>query len=220
MGIVVGVVILVLILQVMLVWFCCRRQLRALIASKRQVRQQQKKAGDVDLLTQSTPAVEEWSSHRSTASLDESVSPFWDGNAVDVRSPTPGEGSLLAPGGIVSSASSPISLEAPRLPRLRLGSDSSDFELLRRDSQPSPAGSYTGHVSGYASPVSEGTSGPSRPKGSLQPANPDPGVEPDNRIPPQHAPRGGFRRHEDAGRLDVEDLPPLYDSGWRGGEQQ
>ncbi|WVQ81260.1 hypothetical protein IAT38_003383 [Cryptococcus sp. DSM 104549] len=47
------------------------------------------------------------------------------------------------------------------------------------------------------------------------------------RLPPQEAPAGGFRRHEDAGRVDgegegasVEDLPPMYRPEWETDSQR
>lgn len=50
-GIVVAVVIAVLALQAALLWFCCRRQLLALVSHRKQLRERELKVGDVDLLS-------------------------------------------------------------------------------------------------------------------------------------------------------------------------
>jgi hypothetical protein len=278
-GTVVGVIIAALIAQAVLVWFCCRRQLAALLASRRQSRIRQTKGGDLDLLSTGRRSVvldddADWALDGTGAArradrgrdgeyvnVDSSVSPFWDGAAIGSRSgaSTPRYDGEPSPNGY----------DRPPLPRLQtaLSSGSIEHPLSGRYDYDSTT-TMTDSPTGPLAPARTSTPSSSRPLGSLtkaqlaaalSPTNPDSPHDSDptdplspdynsnlhsqlsyanvdaplqprtrqrdqygERQPPQSAPRGGFRRHQDAGPIprvtrpadDVEDLPPLYEPDW------
>ncbi|WRT69025.1 uncharacterized protein IL334_006007 [Kwoniella shivajii] len=126
---------------------------------------------------------------------------------------------------------------------LSIGQSLNDMDLT-----PSPSLSNNGYSSSsplfpshhYPSTTSRSNNGNSngtmtkaQMAASLSASNPDPTYSQfgDTRLPPQDAPSGGFRRHEDAGPMqrsneeeeppaEVEDLPPLYKPEWETDSQR
>ncbi|KAK4684281.1 hypothetical protein P7C73_g5909, partial [Tremellales sp. Uapishka_1] len=212
-GIVVGVVILVLILQAFILWFCCRRQIAALIATRKENKARggrATQAGAVDLAEHDGVSLAPgWISRegsvrdpqRISFGAESSISPFWD------------------PAPPFSREHSDSSTSSPRISQV--GSES-------RLSLATPLDAF---ASAPPTPTS------SRPLGSMSksqlvasmsgPGSSASGSEAyHSRLPPMEAPSGGFRRHQDAGPLEarpregdereveVEELPPLYSDDW------
>ncbi|OXG22911.1 hypothetical protein C367_03838 [Cryptococcus neoformans Ze90-1] len=285
-GIVVSAVLAVAVLQIALVWFCCRRQIKALIYHRREMRGQEvKPGGDVDLglasrnsyssvrLSDQTPVTGDYyaaeaarSSHYSNAAHSgvprsgsgddfdaaSSISPFWDGAA-----PVPPRSNSIA--SMVASSRPPTigalgfdsdtdSLVPPRPLTLhdRGRNDSLSNssilipETIGEGGYPSPAISHTTLSPLVPGSPNLGATGSNSNRNmtkaqmatSLNAHNPDEsapaGEDFGARLPPQNAPTGGFRRHEDAGRIDapppneesVEDLPPMYMPEWENDSQR
>lgn len=286
-GIVVSAVLAVAVLQIALVWFCCRRQIKALIYHRREMRGQEvKPGGDVDLglasrnsyssvmgsdqrpMTGDYATEAARSSRYSNAAHSgvprsgsgddfdavSSISPFWDGAAA-------------VPPRSNSIASMVASSRPPTIGALGFDSDADSLvppraltlhDRGRNDSLSSSSifiPETIGEGGGYPSPaISHTTLSPLVPGSpnlgatgsnttnrnmtkaqmatSLNAHNPDEsastGDDFGTRLPPQHAPTGGFRRHEDAGRIDapppdeesVEDLPPMYMPEWENDSQR
>lgn len=226
-GIVVAAVVSVLALQIALMYFCFRRQLAALISHRRDLRERKIKSGDVDLISTTNGRSRSDTSlvgsgrpgdstarHSTVRSLvgtyeaESEVSPFWDDGPPATGSPSrPHSGTFDTP-------PSETELEPP--PRLHLRNQS-----ISSTPSDSPSLSASG-FSPSAPLVGVPTASSSRPVVSLSKAQmaaliPDasPSSPRRSRGPPQDAPPGGFRRHQDAGRLDdVEELPPLYRPEW------
>ncbi|KAK8843337.1 hypothetical protein IAR55_006992 [Kwoniella newhampshirensis] len=252
-GIVVSAVLTVVALQVALLWFCCRRQIRSLIYHRREMRGQEvKPGGEVDLglasrhsTTLDDPYATLSPSHRSTGysiaqsrsagdDLDAAsdISPFWDGAAM--RTSASISGLRTAPTlPTIRTEDSSWDLEPPRAPHTgghgRNDSYSSMGLSISETFEGSPSSpslsndSPTSPLVGYRPPPASTSSRQNLTKAqmaaSLSTQNPDPSPSgpPGEgqfgaRLPPQEAPSGGFRRHEDAG--PVEDLPPMYRPEW------
>ncbi|OCF41917.1 hypothetical protein I317_04219 [Kwoniella heveanensis CBS 569] len=285
-GIVVSAVIVVLSLQFALFWFCCRRQVKALIYHRREMRGAEVKPGgevDLGLATRHSgydeeddpyadlaPAARQHSRYSASRSGDDqldaasSVSPFFDNSAAAMKATSGNRPPTL---GTLDSE-----FDLPRLPgsaghgrhdsfALSIGQSLNDIDLT-----PSPSLSTAGGFSptsplvprlpnaATSLPSPGGPSGATntgRPPhmtkaqmaAALSASNPDPpaagggrggrttGEEFGARSPPQEAPTGGFRRHEDAGPVqrpgtgaaqngeDVEDLPPMYRPEWETNSQ-
>lgn len=286
-GIVVSAVLAAAVLQIALIWFCCRRQIKALIYHRREMRGQEvKPGGDVDLGLASRnsyssvrdpdqrpmagiyAAEAARSSRYSNAAHSgvplsgsgddfdaaSSISPFWDGAAaVPPRSNS--IASMIASNrpptiGALGFDSDTDSLVPPRALSLhdRGRNDSlSSYsiivpETIGEGGYPSPAISNTTLsplVPGSPNLAATGSNSnrnmtKAQMAASLNAHNPDElaptGDDFEGRLPPQHAPTGGFRRHEDAGRIDapppneneesVEDLPPMYMPEWENDSQR
>ena len=139
---------------------------------------------------------------------DSAVSPFWDDAA-------PTQNTLS---GLIDSPSSENELE-PTI-RTQLPSESARNSPPMSPSLSSPAFSPTQSSVAVSTAPSSSSS---RALGTLNKAQKAAASygssssirRPTTRVPSQAGPRGGFRRHEDAGRLDdVEELPPLYRPEW------
>lgn len=286
-GIVVSAVLAAAVLQIALIWFCCRRQIKALIYHRREMRGQEvKPGGDVDLglasrnsyssvrdpdqrtmtgiyATEATRSSRYSNAARSGVPLSgsgddfdaaSSISPFWDGAAaVPPRSNS--NASMAASNrpptiGALGFDSDTDSLVPPRALSLhdRRRNDSlSSYsiivpETIGEGDYPSPAISNTTLsplVPGSPNLAATGSNSnrnmtKAQMAASLNAHNPDEsaptGDDFEGRLPPQHAPTGGFRRHEDAGRIDapppneneesVEDLPPMYMPEWENDSQR
>lgn len=295
-GIAMSAVVVVLALQAALLWFCCRRQLMALISHRRQMKEErQVKPGSVDLLadpeheggdhptslheaqrrnslanrlslTSRSRGGETLANRSSTDdTLDmQSISPFWDTQSPVTRNSGLGNGPFESPPEDADLALPPV---APfgRLGRghsrdssLGTYSISSNQPLtLSTDVSPFPSMNFSPVSPDLATLQVNNTSHPRLPGVGNQPqtkaqmaaalstANPDrvpsPGTSQARnnqaagfgpRLPRHEAPSGGFRRHEDAGRIplddedeedsshdrepppEVEELPPLYKPEW------
>jgi hypothetical protein len=233
-GIVAGVVVAVLIAQAALIWFCCRRQLLALVSHRRQMRGREvKRGGDVDLVSQlgdsndlilddtsrnnSEQAYTDLRTARTRSSADgyaqSSISPFWDNNRV-------------------SQSHSNYNLDLDLGPPIRQHNRNSSFgstpENQESPSLHSPSSPLVPPTSASGSRLGNGSlSSMSKAQlaSSFAPTNPDRREGEDDRLghdlrlPPISAPSGGFVREEDAGRVggeeDTEHLPPLYDPQWQ-----
>ncbi|WVQ93245.1 hypothetical protein IAU59_000310 [Kwoniella sp. CBS 9459] len=284
-GIVVSAVIVVLSLQFALFWFCCRRQVKALIYHRREMRGAEVKPGgavDLGLATRHSgydeeedpyadlaPAARQRSRYSAGRSGDDqldaasSVSPFFD-NSTAMKATSNARPPTL---GTLDS-----DLDLPRIAgtsghgrhdsfALSIGQSLNDIDLT-----PSPSLSTAGGFSPTSplvprlpSAATTALPSPSGPSGAgrqphmtkaqmaaaLSASNPDPplggrghhnrpgaragedGEEFGARSPPQEAPSGGFRRHEDAGPIqrpagqdvEVEDLPPMYRPEWETSSQ-
>ena len=227
-GTVVASVLVVFALQIVLLYFCCRRQLAALLSHRRQMREGKVKVGDVDLIStarrdpRSDTPVEDGdrlgdmsARYGTVRSFEDSyegestISPFRDDAADSPRSPPP---SRFGP---FDTPPSESELDPPIRPTLRPNSVSSTPEVspsLSADAV-SPSAPFGGGPSASSSRTFASLT-----KAQMAATNPDPSPSrrtPPARFPPLTAPLSGFRRHEDAGRLnEVEDLPPLYRPEW------
>jgi hypothetical protein len=210
-GIVIGALAGFAILQAIIIWFCCRRH----ISDMRKQRQQQRMrlaTGGVDLYegSFSSDAEHTMSMNNRRVSLHDidgagTIDPFLGGSDPRSSAYTDGDLSLYAPGAHMSGTGtgSPRSSHHPSAP----WNDSS-----------APSSPVTG-PSGYASRI------PTKLQLAMQ--NPDNAMFEDEQ-PRTEAPVGGFRRHEDAGRLgdaptpegDVEELPPNYNPAWETDSQK
>ncbi|GFZ47415.1 hypothetical protein JCM24511_05158 [Saitozyma sp. JCM 24511] len=174
-----------------------------------------------------------------------SISPFWDGARVPPEShltSTSDGGTLLPP---LSSLGSPFGSDTDLLPpsRPHIRTDSLSSTSSRPVSMHELA--YLSPTSPSSASALTSTSRSRPPQvtkaqmaAALAAANPDepsptPGYGPSrdhrgeelqgygSRQPPMDAPTGGFRLHEDAGRVDdVEDLPPMYRPEWETGSER
>jgi hypothetical protein len=224
-GIVAGVVVVVLILQAILIWFCCRRQLLALVSHRKQMRGREvKRGGDVDLVSQlgdpnDVILDETRSGARHTHSgsnytalntattressgggyAQSSISPFWDGNRVSQ-----------------SQYTLDVDLGPPLVPHTRNNSLGSTPELPDTGSMHSPSSPLVGpgyfpHSASGSRPInSNSLSSMSKAQlaSSFAPTNPDRddhrldnNLGSEGRLPPLAAPSGGFVREQDAGSL-------------------
>ncbi|WWD21140.1 hypothetical protein CI109_105621 [Kwoniella shandongensis] len=255
-GIVVSAVVTVVALQMVLFWFCCRRQVKSLIYHRREMRGQEvKPGGEVDLGLASrhsttlddpyaslSPSGRPYSIARTRSVGDEldaasDISPFWDGAAMRTSGSISGLPTLPT----IRTEDSSWDLEPPRAPHSQthgrhdsyasMGNSIAETYAEGSPSSPSPSTfSPTSPLVGYRPPPSSSTRSTltkAQMAAALSAHNPDPspsGSQFGERLPPQEAPSGGFRRHEDAGRLgdepqereeqSVEDLPPLYKPEW------
>jgi hypothetical protein len=174
-----------------------------------------------------------------------SISPFWDGAMVPPESTatfTSDGGTLLPP---LSSLGSPFGSDTdllpPSRPHIRADSLSSTssrpvsmYELAYLSpTSPSSASALTSTSRSRPPPPQVTKAQMAAALAAANPDEPEPsprsgfGPSRDNRggegelqgygsrQPPMDAPSGGFRLHEDAGRVDdVEDLPPMYRPEW------
>lgn len=196
-GIVVGVILAVLILQAILVWFCCRRQIRNLLAN-RKARKNRNSTGGVDLYERRTsePMV-----RRDEA---DTISPFMGGSA---------------------AWESQHSLQHSLNSHSANGGNGMGSGTYSAGHSPHTSHYYPPPSSSGASTFGVGT-GSSRLPSKLQMAMQNPDNEfVESEGPPATAPAGGYRRHEDAGPIlpppqaeaaqpPVEDLPPTYNPQW------
>lgn len=210
-GIVVAVVVVVLIFQVVFLWFCCRRQIRAFLANRKQEKERERNP-EVDLFeTGGTNMTSLSGRNTRTVGGPITVNPFDDPSATTI-SPFTGGSECPSPISPVGSTSrSPFSPVHPTQHSYFLTSQgsSSGGSRVEEDSE--------------RSVVASAGEEPVRPtlKAQLTATNPDDGSLAPlyvDGLPPPVAPRGGFRRHQDAGRInvepEVEDLPPNYDPEW------
>jgi len=225
-GIVIGAIAGFLLLQALIIWFCCRRQIREYREQRRQKRLRMGSGGDVDLYEG------DFGGHNQLPGGGMSMV---NGRRVS-RSDHDGAGTIspylltASPGEARSSMHTldthdlyaphaPFSAQGPNSPRTSNSSaPSSPFNpsvpLTNNDSAPPSPVALTNQNTGTTSTVPRLPS-----KLQLAMANPDNAMFEDAQ--PRHtAPAGGFRRHEDAGRLpgheepDVEELPPNYNPDW------
>ncbi|ORY24772.1 hypothetical protein BCR39DRAFT_581463 [Naematelia encephala] len=264
-GIAIAAVVVVIVTQALIFWFCCRRQVKALLSHRREMREHGVKAGDVDLLeapnprhqhmdspdsgsfAETTPITDNtdrrYSGTRSSGyGVESSISPFWDpSSTTDLR------------------YSSYSDLGPPQLPHIRTDSFGSLQSISPGLSDTSPSlasNSFTAPLVSERQPQprpqtqsqtqtqssgSRSSSTKAQLVAALSTRNPDNNsttttttpsttISPNptsfgSRVPPQEAPAGGFRYHDDAGRIDipqsmsergeeVEDLPPMYRPEW------
>jgi hypothetical protein len=237
--------VVVLILQAILIWFCCRRQLLALVSHRKQMRGREiKRGGDVDLVSQlgdpnDVILDETRSGARHTHSgsnytalntattressgggyAQSSISPFWDGNRLSQ-----------------SQYTLDVDLGPPLVPHTRNNSLGSTPELPDTGSMHSPSSPLVGpgyfpHSASGSRPINNNSlSSMSKAQlaSSFAPTNPDRddhrldnNLGSEGRLPPLAAPSGGFVREQDAGSLgggreeETEHLPPMYDPQWQ-----
>ncbi|BEJ15085.1 hypothetical protein CspHIS471_0408520 [Cutaneotrichosporon sp. HIS471] len=217
-GIVVGGVGALVILQALIIWFCCKRQVGALLANRKKKKDARRMSGAVDLYEPGTGrdgllapgSMRDNRIHASYGYTDDDL------------------GSTISPfmGGTTDSGSS------PRL-SMTSGTTGTNWAAM-------PAGADRGSGHGpSAYPTYPPTSGDSRNtsnstgqsstsrmpmKMQLALSNPDNRVFEDGQ-PSLNTPLAGFRRHEDAGSLtqrdsvadQPEDLPPTYNPQWGAG---
>jgi hypothetical protein len=223
-GIVAGVVLALLIAQAALIWFCCRRQLLALVSHRRQMKGREvKRGGDVDLASQMgdpndvilddthTARYEDATIGTARSSMggggdrggyaQSSISPFWDGNRVST-----------------SQYTLDLDMGPPLRPHTHTRDNSygSTPDGLDSASIHSPSSPLVGHPSFPASTSSSrhnsslGNLSKAQLASSFAPSNPDylghgqgqgQGSGLDERQPPMTAPSGGFVREQDAGRI-------------------
>jgi len=231
-GIAAGVVVIVLILQAILIWFCCRRQLLALVSHRRQMRGREvKRGGDVDLVSQlgdpndvilddtgnPRPNDERRYTDLHTArtrnSTDgyaqSSISPFWDGNRVSQSQYTLD----LDLGPPLRQHTRDNSLAST--PEHQEGSSihSPSSPLVGNPYFPAPASSTSGSGTRLNSTLSSMSK--AQLASSFAPTNPDRRDDDNHRLgddlghegrgPPLAAPSGGFVRERDAGRVGGEE---------------
>ncbi|KAL7421420.1 hypothetical protein Q5752_004306 [Cryptotrichosporon argae] len=249
-GVVVGVVVVVVALQAALIWFCCRRQVATFLADRRRRRSRDAdsaldKRNELDLVSSRgtgagagggravyalAPSTSRASlSHSITSAPEESstISPFLDPETMrrnsDFGSPLMGPGhwdgygsgqdTLPTPGGNTPTPAPGPSRPPPANPSKRalLAANPDDGVL------PYFAGDHA--TSTWSSSASD-----PHLRGAAPATHAD-DADLGTRLPPLEAPRGGFRRHEDAGPVarprapadaepEVEDLPPNYDPEW------
>lgn len=228
-GIVVAVVVVVLILQAILLWFCCRRQLSTFLDNRRQQRERRRNP-DVDLFETNGTNMTSLSSRtgrHSQAAGPGATNPFDDQTATVSPfvggSECPSPISPISPGGLNSSSGllhsssglhSPGGL-SPVGPFSPVNPTNHSYFLTTQ-------GSNSGSADSERSiGASAGASIRAPSKAQLAATNPDDGMLSPlyADLPPPSAPRGGFRRHQDAGRVnvpepEVEDLPPNYNPEW------
>lgn len=240
-GIVVGVICAVLILQALILWFCCRRQLTTFLANRKQ-KKARRSSGGIDLyeghpgndgLLGSGQSMRN-QPHRVTSrgyhddELGTTISPFMGGTTIGSR------GSSNFDAGRQSSHmdSSEAYGDSPRISLASgnaLGngwSPNPGSELSHPPSSyppPPPGGQHVTNSSGSSSQAPRLPS-----KLQLAMANPDNHAMFADGQPSPNTPQGGFRRHEDAGPLgpttnrgeEVEDLPPTYNPQWETNSQR
>lgn len=209
-GIVVAVVVVVLIIQAILLWFCCRRQLSTYLENRKQQRERRRNP-HVDLFEANGTNMTSLGRHTRLPGSGGSnpfddqvatVSPFVGGS--DCPSP-------ISPVGTSSHNHSHLTPVSPVHPTYQ------SYFLTSAGSSSSVADESERSIVASAGGESS-TRAPS--KAQMAATNPDDGMLSPlyADLPPPSAPRGGFRRHQDAGRVnvqpEVEDLPPNYDSEW------
>jgi hypothetical protein len=262
-GIAVGAIVVVLILQGAVFYFCCRRQFAALLSHKRQMKERQVKPGNVDLIsTHHNQTLDEsmlspdelgGTGHRGTtlttsrtrqSGLDyeedgydmQSVSPFWDNNAIPSPTTThnnniyrgpfdtpPSEVELEPPLARWDDTIRDISSSSPNngnSPSPSLGAFDSSDPLLSRHSPNLPGASTSTSIS--SAKAAEVAAVAEQRRAATRERRVD-------EFGGRDRPSGGFRRHEDAGRVElppgaaqgeVEDLPPLYQPEWEEDSQR
>ncbi|WWC64045.1 uncharacterized protein I303_106651 [Kwoniella dejecticola CBS 10117] len=245
-GIIVSAVLVVIALQAALLWFCCRRQIRSLIYHRREMKSQEvKPGGEVDLALADHHSADgyqddnadpyaslgavpsRYSMARSKDDVSSTVSPYWDNTALpsantnNGRAPTldldfgsNGTGQGSSSHGRHDSFALSVGQSIPEhltpSPSLSTGGE---FGFAHSPSSPLVPNQYPSSSSSTRLTKAQMAA-------SLSASNPDPsnqfGVGAS--LPPQEAPSGGFRRHEDAGA--VEDLPPMYKPEWETDSQR
>ncbi|WWC73113.1 uncharacterized protein I206_107078 [Kwoniella pini CBS 10737] len=258
-GIIVSAVLVVIALQAALLWFCCRRQIRSLIYHRREMKSQEvKPGGEVDLALADHRSIDEYqddntdpyaalgartsrySMARSKDDVATTVSPYWDSTALpassNARAPAldldfgsngtgQGSSSHERHDSFALSIGQSIPEHLTPSPSLSAGGD---FGFAHSPSSPLVPNQYPSSSSASAS--GRGMT-KAQMAASLSASNPDTTSQfgAGNRLPPQEAPSGGFRRHEDAGPLtrpsppeepQVEDLPPMYKPEWETDSQR
>lgn len=238
-GIVVGVIGGVLILQALIVWFCCRRQLNTFLENRKK-KNAKRMSGGIDLyerhpgsdggLLGSNSSMRSNSGRVSRGYDDElgtTISPFM-GGTTGSRGSSAWDGQRQS--SHMDSESSPRISTASGTTAgfagwgaLPPGAASSEHgsERLPPSAYPPPSGAqHNRTASGGSTP---GTASRLPSKLQLALANPDNRNVFHDGQPSPNTPVGGFRRHEDAGPLgshpppppeEVEDLPPTYNPQW------
>lgn len=211
-GIVVAVVVVVLIIQAILLWFCCRRQLATYLENRKQQRERRRNP-DVDLFETNGTNMTSLSGHTRNPGSS-GTNPFED----QAATVSPFVGGSECPSPISPVGTSPIGTSVPSGPFSPLYPTQQSYFLTSQGSSSSSRVDDSERSIG-ASAGSESTRAPSS-KAQMAATNPDDGMLSPlyADLPPPSAPRGGFRRHQDAGRVrvepEVEDLPPNYDPEW------
>ncbi|CAK9779976.1 hypothetical protein CC85DRAFT_283560 [Cutaneotrichosporon oleaginosum] len=223
-GIVVGVIAAVVILQALIVWFCCRRQLNSFLANRKNRKDARRTSGGIDLYEQHpghdgllASGTSMRDNHRRASrgayaddDLGTTISPFMGGTTDSDSSPRI---SMVSGGTGMNWA--PLPPGAAVLPSDRgSGSDFTTYPPTNGHSRMQSGG--TGQSSSRL-PM----------KMQLALANPDNRNVFDDGQPSLNTPVAGFRRHEDAGSLSLpatpdepEDLPPTYNPQWGAGGPQ
>lgn len=236
-GIVVGVIGAVLILQALILWFCCRKQVDAFLDNRKK-KNARRSSGGIDLYerhpgTGSDGLLGSGSSMRSNPSR---VSRVYDDELGSTISPFMGgtEGSRSS-GWTHNRQSTHMDSEASP----RISTVSGTMAGLPGSNNLPPGTAPSDHGSDLVPPSvypptqhnRTGSNGSSQASMSRLPmkmqlalANPDNRTLYHDGQPSPNTPVGGFRRHEDAGPLghqtehpppeEVEDLPPTYNPQW------
>lgn len=208
-GIVVAVVVVVLIIQAILVWFCCRRQLSTYLENRRQQRERRLNP-EVDLFEANGTNMSSLGHTRNQGSGGSN--PFDD----QVATVSPFVGGSECPSPISPVGTSNINSHSHLSPISPAHPTYQSYFLTSAGSSSSVADESERSI--VASAGGESARAPS--KAQMSATNPDDGVLSPlyTDLPSPAAPRGGFRRHQDAGRVrvepEVEDLPPNYDPEW------
>jgi hypothetical protein len=225
-GIVIGVIAAVIILQALILWFCCRRQLQAFLANRKKRNDARRMSGGIDLYEQhpghdgllTTGAMRDnrrrASSHTGYADddLGTTISPFMGGTTDSGSSPR----ISMTSGGTTPNW-------APLPPGAAVLSDRGSDRHA-----PSAYPTYpptNGHNRTQSGGTAQSSSSRLPMKMQLALANPDNRNVFDDGQPSPNTPVAGFRRHEDAGSLSLrddaaeepEDLPPTYNPQWGAG---
>lgn len=216
-GLVVGVIVGVLILQALILWFCCRRQVNNYLSNRR-ARQERKAGGvgTVDLYEHRPGDIDGNFMALPRRDEDATISPFLGGTSGDRSSGWGSQHSLHSPSTLPLDPRTSYASNSTNSTHLPPGAFQSQAYPSRTSGYPPPAGS-AGH--GVGPGVGIGNSSRLPTKLQLAMANPDNETLASDG-PPSAAPSGGFRRHEDAGRVNstttthVEDLPPTYNPQW------
>ncbi|WWC91242.1 uncharacterized protein L201_006184 [Kwoniella dendrophila CBS 6074] len=247
-GIIVSAVLVVVALQGALLWFCCRRQIRSLIYHRREMRGQEVKPGgevDLGLATQHsgnlyededhdpyaalgapTTAGSRYSTARSRDDNASSVSPFLDDTILPRTGDTQHgrhDSFALSVGQSIPELNNEDLTPSPSLSNNGFGFNHSPSSPLVPNQYPSTSNSSSSRSGLTKAQLAA----------SLSTTNPDNNDNQGNsfgaRLPPQEAPLGGFRRHEDAGPIQrpnqpqaegIEDLPPMYKPEWETDSQR
>lgn len=226
-GIVIGVIAAVIILQALVLWFCCRRQVDAFLANRKKRKDARRMSGGIDLYERHPGS--DGLLHSGAAMRDNHHRASRGGYADDDL------GTTISPfmGGTTDSDSSPRISTASGTTGTGWGPPPPGAAVLSdRGSDRHAPSSYTAYppTAGHNRSSSGGTpqSSTSRlpMKMQLALANPDNRNVFDDGQPSPNIPVAGFRRHEDAGSVtqlaadEPEDLPPTYNPQWGAGPQR
>lgn len=195
-GIAVAGVVAFIALQVILFWFCCKSQIKEMIAHRRAKKERLRNQGPLDL---------------------------YDGEGSDMAMNSDAYGSAISPfmGGATRPTSdhmlsrhSDVEAQGYHAPSHFSRSSEGDAAWIPPVAASSSGGSSSGLLS-----QSNYTSSSRNNKMLMAASNPDDIIREGQ--PHFQAPAGGFLRHEDAGAIEpaaaaplVEELPPTYNPSW------